>query len=86
MSLIPKGSPVHVKQAKISGVKADFANKLVTVTLKIPFSVNPDILQVATDDLAFISFADLPVSVEIQQLQQVMDFNTEGVTLTRKGK
>jgi len=44
MTLIPKGGPIEIKQAKISAVKADFPNKEVTITLKVPFTVNPDMI------------------------------------------
>jgi len=85
MSLIPKGGPIEIKQAKISAVKADFPNKEVTITLKVPFTVNPDILTIATNELAFISFSDVPVMIEIQQLQQVMDLlNPIEVKLTTR--
>jgi len=73
MSLIPKGEPIRINQCKISGVKGDFPNKEVTITIKVPFAANPDILAVAEDQLAFISFSDMPVEIEIQQLQMVMD-------------
>ena len=76
MSLIPKDDPIEIKQAKISGVKADFPNKEVTLTIKVPFGANPEILNVATNQLAFISFSDMPVEIQIQQLQQVMDLMT----------
>ncbi len=84
MTLIPKGGPIEIKHAKISAVKADFPNKEVTITLKIPFTLNPDILSVATNELAFISFSDVPVALEIQQLQQVMDFTPVEVKMTVK--
>lgn len=83
MSFIPKDEPIRIKQAKLSGVKADFPNKEVTITIKVPFSANPDILTVATDQLAFISFSDMPIEIEIQQLQHVMDFNVELTTKKR---
>ena len=84
MTLIPKGGPIEIKQAKISAVKADFPNKEVTITLKVSFSANPDILAVSADQLAFISFSDVPVMIEIQQLQQVMDFTPVEVRLTTR--
>lgn len=86
MIFIPKDDPIKIKQAKISGVKADFPNKEVTITIKVSFVVNPDILTIATNQLAFISFSDMPVEVDIQQLQQVMDLlmPTEVKMTTRK--
>lgn len=84
MSLIPKGGPIEIKQAKISAVKADFPNKEVTITLKVPFAVNPDILTIATNEPAFISFSDVPVMIEIQQLQQVLDLTPIDVKLTTR--
>ncbi len=75
MSLIPKDDPIQINQAKISGVKVDFPNKEVTLTIKVPFGANPEIY-VATNQLAFISFSDMPVEIQIQQLQQVMDLMT----------
>jgi len=84
MTLIPKGGPIEIKHAKISAVKADFPNKEVTITLNVAITLNPDILSVATNELAFISFSDVPVALEIQQLQQVMDFTPVEVKMTVK--
>lgn len=67
---------VEIETAQVDGVKADLVKREVRVTIVVPLS---ELTQSAQEDLAFMSFMEVPCRVEFEQKQRQMEFGGSNV-------